>query len=55
MPCPNCGRFRLELYENGKSRCEKCLYSPEEGRYVNDEEVYEQEVYNTYGLATSPD
>ena len=22
--CPNCGRYRLEQYENGKDRCEKC-------------------------------
>lgn len=49
MPCPNCGRVRLIRHENGKSYCEKCLWSPEEGRYVEDEEIFEQEVYNVYG------
>lgn len=51
MPCPNCGRVRLIRHENGKSYCEKCQWSPEEGRYVDDEEIYEQEVYNCYGLS----
>lgn len=49
MPCPNCGRYRLERYENGKSVCEKCQYSPEEGRYVDYEEIFELEEYNVYG------
>ena len=49
MPCPNCGRYRLELFEKGKTRCKKCLFSPEENRYVEDYEIYEQEVYNFYG------
>jgi ribosomal protein L37AE/L43A len=48
-PCPSCGRYRLELYENGKSCCEKCDWSPEEGRYVEYEEIFEQEVNNYYG------
>ena len=32
--CPECGRQRLCRCPNGKSRCEKCNWSPEEKRYV---------------------
>lgn len=44
-PCPNCGRFRLELYENGKERCEKCAWCPQENRYIEDEEFYDDDYY----------
>lgn len=44
-PCPNCGRYRLELYDNGKERCEKCAWCPQENRYVEDEEIYFDEEY----------
>ena len=33
--CPNCGRVRLENYENGKQICEKCQWSPQEQRYID--------------------
>ena len=39
-PCPNCGRVRLERYENGKEVCEKCGWCPQENRYVDIEEIY---------------
>lgn len=32
--CPNCGRYRLCICPNGKHRCEKCEWVPEENRYV---------------------
>lgn len=32
--CPNCGRFRLCICGNGKHRCEKCSWCPEENKYV---------------------
>ena len=45
-PCPNCGRFRLEYYENGKQVCEKCEWCPQEGRYVDLDEIYPPEEYD---------
>ncbi len=39
-PCPHCNRIRLEKYENGKHRCEKCEWSPEEDNYVFYEDLY---------------
>ena len=44
--CPNCGRVRLERYENGKEVCEKCGYCPQESRYVDIEEIYPPEDYH---------
>jgi hypothetical protein len=46
--CPSCGRVRLELYDNGKERCEKCAWCPQENRYVEDDEIYpeEEDFYN---------
>lgn len=41
--CPNCGRVRLELYENGKEVCEKCEWCPQEGRYVECDEIFPPE------------
>ena len=38
-PCPNCGRHRLERYENGKEVCEKCRWCPQEERYVFEDEI----------------
>lgn len=35
-PCPNCGRYRLEKYENGKEICEKCEWCPQENKYIDD-------------------
>jgi hypothetical protein len=32
--CPNCGRQRLCLCNNGKHRCEKCNYVVELGVYA---------------------
>ena len=32
-PCPNCGRDRVELYENGEERCEKCDWNLTKGEY----------------------
>lgn len=32
-PCPNCSRLRLCHCDNGKTRCEKCNWVPEDGGY----------------------
>ena len=32
-PCPNCGRQRLCRCPNGKHRCEKCNWIPEDEFY----------------------
>jgi hypothetical protein len=32
--CPNCGRHRLCLCPNGKHRCEKCDWCPEDAEYA---------------------
>lgn len=36
-PCPNCGRYRLELYENSNSKrvCEKCNWCVEDESYID--------------------
>lgn len=47
-PCPNCGRYRLELYANHKHVCEKCAWCPEEESYIDRESMYEEEVSNLY-------
>jgi len=31
--CPNCGRHRLCHCDNGKRRCEKCNWVPEDNDY----------------------
>ena len=45
-PCPNCGRYRLERYENGKEVCEKCGWCPQDGKYVDRERMYAEEDYH---------
>lgn len=50
--CPKCGRVRLELYDNGKERCEKCAWCPQENRYVEDEEFYDDEMAEASVLQT---
>lgn len=47
--CPECGRVRLESYENGKEICEKCGWCPQENRYVFEDEINPPED-NDYGL-----
>ena len=42
-PCPNCGRYRLERYENGKEVCEKCKWRPQNKAYIDLERIYENE------------
>jgi ribosomal protein L37AE/L43A len=37
--CTHCSRNRVSLCLNGKHRCEKCNYSPEEKRIITDEEI----------------
>lgn len=32
-PCPNCNRHRLCTCENGKHRCDKCNWVPEDNGY----------------------
>lgn len=34
--CEKCGRNRVMQCSNGKRRCEKCGWSPEEARHVPD-------------------
>lgn len=31
--CPNCGRNRLLIGDDGKTRCEKCGWCMEDGKY----------------------
>jgi len=45
-PCPNCGRFRVERYENGKEICEKCEWCLQEGGYVDRERMYTEDTDN---------
>ena len=33
-PCPECGRYRVELWSDGKSICEICHWSIDEGRFI---------------------
>lgn len=33
IPCPNCNRLRLCECDNGKHRCEKCNWIPEDKTY----------------------
>lgn len=42
-PCPNCGRIRLEKYENGKRVCEKCGWCPEDQEYIDYDNMYREE------------
>ena len=32
--CPHCGRYLLCACANGKHRCEKCNWCPEDGTYA---------------------
>lgn len=43
VPCPNCGRYRLEQYENGKQVCEKCEWCPQDGEYINTQRMFEED------------
>lgn len=40
--CTNCGRNRVSLCLNGKHRCEKCDFSPEEQRVITDQDMENQ-------------
>lgn len=51
IPCPNCGRYRVELYENNKRVCEKCEWCIEDESYVDVFEEYEKQILDEY-LAT---
>lgn len=46
-PCPECGRVRLENYENGKQVCEKCGWCPQENAYIDRERMYPPEPHWT--------
>ena len=50
-PCPKCGRVRLERYEDGHDVCEKCMWSPQENRYVTDEDIFGDEDRKEWELA----
>ena len=47
-PCPECGRFRLEEYTNGKHVCEKCGWCPENNNYVDPYEYNKMKDYEAY-------
>ena len=49
-PCPNCGRYRLELYENNKRVCEKCSWCVEDESYIDRELMYELDDWQFYGV-----
>ena len=38
IPCPNCGRYRLEHYSKGFEICEKCEWCVQLNRYIDEEE-----------------
>ena len=45
-PCPKCGRYRLEYYENGQEICEKCEWCEQLKEYIPiDDERYFEEGY----------
>ena len=33
-PCPECYRFRVELWSDGHEECEVCGWCPDENRYL---------------------
>ena len=35
IPCPNCGRYRLEHYSKGFDICEKCDWCVQLGEYID--------------------
>lgn len=39
-PCPNCGRYRLENYENGKQVCEKCSWCPQDKKFIDRDDIF---------------
>lgn len=43
--CIACGRNRISLCDNGKHRCEKCDFCPEENRIIEDSD-FEEETYS---------
>ena len=47
-PCPNCGRDRVELYENGEERCEKCDWNLTKGEYEPFEWIDEEVITDGY-------
>lgn len=36
VPCSNCNRVRVELWENGDRICEKCCWNQGKQEYDND-------------------
>jgi hypothetical protein len=42
--CPNCGRMRLNLCNNGYELCEKCDWCPQVMRAISDSELDYDEV-----------
>lgn len=34
--CPNCGRYRVELFSNGKEVCEKCSTNAVSGNFESE-------------------
>lgn len=54
QPCPNCGRVRLELYENSKEVCEKCGWCPQDQTYVDRERMYEETEHTPDELKPCP-
>lgn len=47
-PCPNCGRVRLENFENGKQVCEKCNWCPQINNYVDINLYWMEQEYNNF-------
>lgn len=41
--CEYCGRVRVERYSNGAEICEKCRWCKQLGRFVSEDELYDDD------------
>ena len=46
--CVNCGRNRVLTYSNGYEICEKCSWCKQLGRYITDDEFYDDTDYEKF-------
>lgn len=53
-PCEKCGRYRVEHFSKGFDICEKCQWCVQLGRYVSDDEIYDDECCDCKDYETCP-